>query len=66
MGKILHLATAEKIFNTPPRREYYKPGPVMKKLQNMLYRNRTIHTDRTLAHNKPDKTLWLKKRRKFI
>lgn len=63
MGKILHQAIENKIFNTTPNREQWKyiPEAVKETADNVLYWNRSIHTDRTVGHNRPDTTLWKKR-----
>ncbi|KAL1447878.1 hypothetical protein WDU94_005658 [Cyamophila willieti] len=67
MGKILHEAIENKIFSTEKIKGYwnYNPEPIQENQEYALYWNRTILTDRHVAHNRPDTVLW-KKRKKTV
>ncbi|KAI4473698.1 hypothetical protein M0804_015223 [Polistes exclamans] len=63
MGKILHQTLENNIFKTQVNKEYWKytPDPVKENPDNILYLNRSIYSDRTVTHNRPDTKLSRKK-----
>ena len=67
MGKIVHRALAlhHKLV-PPPVEPYYRysPATILENENIKLYWDRTIYTDRSVPHNRPDITLWDKKQRR--
>ncbi|KAL1446706.1 hypothetical protein WDU94_005608 [Cyamophila willieti] len=62
-AKIIHqeLARDRHLIQTTNPHYKYKPESILENENHKLYWNRTIHTDKTVAHNRPDITLICKK-----
>ncbi|KAL1447249.1 hypothetical protein WDU94_007620 [Cyamophila willieti] len=56
VAKIIHqeLAKMYELVSDPPPFYNYIPEPVLESRNHLLYWDRTILTDKTVAHNKPD------------
>jgi hypothetical protein len=66
MGKIIHRALAlhHKLLPQPVESYYkYTPTTILENDNIKLYWDRTILTNRSIPHNRPDITLWDKKQR---
>ncbi|KAI5720752.1 hypothetical protein M8J77_011220 [Diaphorina citri] len=65
MGKILHQALEIKLISSNKDTPYwkYEPQPVIETNDHVIYWNRTIYTDRTVGHNRPDSVVICKKER---
>lgn len=57
IGKFHHLITTTQPFYT------YKPESILENNGYKLHWNRTLHTDKTVSHNRPDITLFCKQER---
>uniref|UniRef100_A0A8D8TN34 Reverse transcriptase zinc-binding domain-containing protein n=1 Tax=Cacopsylla melanoneura TaxID=428564 RepID=A0A8D8TN34_9HEMI len=58
-AKIIHqeLAKEHHLIQTTNPHYKYKPESILENEKHKLYWNRTMHTDKTVAHNRPDITL---------
>ncbi|KAL1446040.1 hypothetical protein WDU94_012394 [Cyamophila willieti] len=63
VGKILHQEMAKKYNLVKESTNYYQyiPETILENNDVEMYWDRTILTDKALAHNRPDITLWKKK-----
>lgn len=67
MGAIIHRTTAIKLKLVPENTDpyyKYKPSSILENSHYKLYWDRTILTDRTVQHNRPDLLLWNKREKK--
>jgi len=62
MGKILHQALENNHF-APQEKKFwdYEPQVIVENETTSLFWNRSVLTDRSLPHNRPDSILWHKK-----